>query len=128
MAHCRTTAPISPEKSAKAIEEDVEPSATRDGGHAAESTSAAVMEFGPKDGFGTDGKPESALGRLAGRREEQVTMLMVRAASRRTPKGTRWTGVCPPCVGDDRRRAVAWIDVYVYDVTGGKARVHLQAF
>lgn len=45
-----------------------------------------------------------------------------------TLKGARWAGVCPPCVGDDRRRTVAWIDIYVYDMAGGKARVYLHAF
>ncbi|MGW1513095.1 hypothetical protein [Streptomyces sp. NPDC002394] len=45
-----------------------------------------------------------------------------------TLKGTRWAGVCPPCVKDYRRRSVQWIDVYVYDVAGGKARVYLHAF
>ncbi|MGW8763327.1 hypothetical protein ACWGN5_12600 [Streptomyces sp. NPDC055815] len=45
-----------------------------------------------------------------------------------TLKGARWAGVCPPCVKDHRRGSVQWIDVYVYDVTGGKARVYLHAF
>ncbi|MGO4630212.1 hypothetical protein AB4225_04600 [Streptomyces sp. 2RAF24] len=45
-----------------------------------------------------------------------------------TLKGARWAGVCPPCVGDSRRRTVAWIDVYVYDLAGGAARVYLHAF
>lgn len=43
-------------------------------------------------------------------------------------KGARWAGVCPPCVKDYRRRGVQWIDVYVYDMTGGKARVYLHSF
>lgn len=45
-----------------------------------------------------------------------------------TLKGARWAGVCPPCVKDYRRRSVQWIDVYVYDMAGGKARVYLHAF
>ncbi|MEV0448342.1 hypothetical protein [Streptomyces sp. NPDC050600] len=45
-----------------------------------------------------------------------------------TLKGARWAGVCPPCVGDERRRSVAWIDVYVYDMAGGRSRVYLHAF
>ncbi|MFB6838998.1 hypothetical protein [Streptomyces sp. NPDC056361] len=45
-----------------------------------------------------------------------------------TLKGARWAGVCPPCVKDHRRRSVQWIDVYVYDTTGDKARVYLHAF
>ncbi|KOG32864.1 MULTISPECIES: hypothetical protein [Streptomyces] len=45
-----------------------------------------------------------------------------------TLKGARWAGVCPPCVKDHRRGNVQWIDVYVYDMAGGKARVYLHAF
>lgn len=45
-----------------------------------------------------------------------------------TLKGARWAGVCPPCVKDQRRRNVQWIDVYVYDMAGGRARVYLHAF
>ncbi|APE26526.1 MULTISPECIES: hypothetical protein [Streptomyces] len=45
-----------------------------------------------------------------------------------TLKGARWAGVCPPCVKDHRRSSVQWIDVYVYDLAGGKARVYLHAF
>ncbi|MEU8761724.1 hypothetical protein [Streptomyces sp. NPDC048659] len=45
-----------------------------------------------------------------------------------TLKGARWAGVCPPCVRDSRRGSVQWIDVYVYDLAGGKARVYLHAF
>lgn len=45
-----------------------------------------------------------------------------------TLKGARWTGVCPPCVGDSRRSTVAWIDIYVYDIADDKARVYLKAF
>ncbi|MGW6416813.1 hypothetical protein [Streptomyces sp. NPDC055055] len=45
-----------------------------------------------------------------------------------TLKGARWAGVCPPCVKDHRRSSVQWIDVYVYDMAGAKARVYLHAF
>ncbi|MGA5064610.1 hypothetical protein ACPB9E_12645 [Streptomyces exfoliatus] len=64
---------------ATAIEEDVEPGVTRDGKHAAESTSAAVKEFGPKDGYGWD--TSSALKRAQETWEKQVTMLLGRLAS-----------------------------------------------
>jgi hypothetical protein len=43
-------------------------------------------------------------------------------------KGARWAGVCPPCVGDSKRRNVAWIDIYVHDITEGQSRVYLKAF
>ncbi|MGA5215450.1 hypothetical protein ACPCAE_05145 [Streptomyces cinereoruber] len=45
-----------------------------------------------------------------------------------TLKGARWAGVCPPCVKDHRRGSVQWIDIYVYDMSDGKARVYLHAF
>ncbi|MGA5872286.1 hypothetical protein [Streptomyces cinereoruber] len=45
-----------------------------------------------------------------------------------TLKGARWAGVCPPCVKDHRRGSVQWIDIYVYDMADGKARVYLHAF
>jgi len=45
-----------------------------------------------------------------------------------TLKGARWAGVCPPCVNDDRRRQVQWIDVYVETLEADRARVYLQAF
>ncbi|MFD5079686.1 hypothetical protein [Streptomyces sp. NPDC058371] len=49
-------------------------------------------------------------------------------AEPQTVKGTRWAGVCPPCVSDDRRRKVQWIEIYVQPLKGDQARVYLQAF
>ncbi|WP_254708319.1 hypothetical protein [Streptomyces lunaelactis] len=45
-----------------------------------------------------------------------------------TLKGLRWAGVCPPCVSDQRRSEVAWIETYVHSQAQGKARVYLKAF
>ncbi|SMF15456.1 hypothetical protein SAMN02745830_01904 [Streptomyces sp. Amel2xC10] len=45
-----------------------------------------------------------------------------------TVDGARWVGVCPPCVGDERRSKMQWIEVYVQAVAQGRARVYLQAF
>ncbi|MEW2485889.1 hypothetical protein [Streptomyces sp. NPDC048411] len=45
-----------------------------------------------------------------------------------TLKGVRSTGVCPPCVKDDRRKKVQWIDIYVQAFKDDQARVYLQAF
>ncbi|MFD3476364.1 hypothetical protein [Streptomyces sp. NPDC058695] len=45
-----------------------------------------------------------------------------------TLKGARWTGVCPPCVKDYRRKKVQWIDLYVQSLKAEQARVYLQAF
>ncbi|MFD7610080.1 hypothetical protein [Streptomyces sp. NPDC059828] len=45
-----------------------------------------------------------------------------------TLKGARWAGVCPPCVHDDRRKKVQWIEVHVQRLKGDQARVYLQAF
>ncbi|MER6994683.1 hypothetical protein [Streptomyces sp. NPDC000410] len=45
-----------------------------------------------------------------------------------TLEGVRWAGVCPPCVGDQRRSEVAWIEIYVHAGAQGKARVYLQAY
>jgi hypothetical protein len=49
-------------------------------------------------------------------------------AEPQTLEGARWTGVCPPCVKDDRRKKVQWIDIYVQTLKADKARVYLQAF
>ncbi|MGW6270389.1 hypothetical protein [Streptomyces sp. NPDC055060] len=46
-------------------------------------------------------------------------------------KGTRWAGVCPPCVDDDRRenrKKVQWIEIHVQALKTDRARVYLQAF
>jgi len=45
-----------------------------------------------------------------------------------TLKGVRWAGVCPPCVKDDRRRKMQWIEIYVEALKDDRARVYLQAF
>ncbi|MFH8560437.1 hypothetical protein [Streptomyces sp. NPDC017988] len=49
-------------------------------------------------------------------------------AEPQTLKGTRWAGVCPPCVNDGRRDKVQWIEIYVQTLTSERARVYLQAF
>ncbi|MGW0086895.1 hypothetical protein [Streptomyces sp. NPDC003393] len=49
-------------------------------------------------------------------------------AEPQTLKGARSAGVCPPCVKDDRRKTVQWIDIYVQTLKGDKARVYLKAF
>ncbi|MQS39318.1 hypothetical protein FFZ77_28175 [Streptomyces katsurahamanus] len=43
-------------------------------------------------------------------------------------ESARWAGVCPPCVKDERRSEVAWIETYVHAQAQGKVRVYLQAF
>ncbi|MER5709363.1 hypothetical protein [Streptomyces sp. NPDC002122] len=73
------SSPEAKKAAAKAIGEDVEPGVTRDGKHAAESTNAAVKEFGPKDGHGWD--TSSALKRTQETWEKQVRMLLGRLAS-----------------------------------------------
>ncbi|GGZ90686.1 hypothetical protein ACFOOM_05155 [Streptomyces echinoruber] len=45
-----------------------------------------------------------------------------------TLTGTRWAGVCPPCVNDARRKRVQWIEIYVQPLKADRARVYLQAF
>ncbi|MFC9248756.1 hypothetical protein ACFT7S_33420 [Streptomyces sp. NPDC057136] len=49
-------------------------------------------------------------------------------AEPQTRKGARWAGVCPPCVGDKRRSAVAWIEIHVLELDAGNTRVYMQAF
>jgi hypothetical protein len=49
-------------------------------------------------------------------------------AEPQTLKGTRWAGVCPPCVNDDRRKKVQWIEIHVQTLQSDRARVYLQAF
>ncbi|MEU4045368.1 hypothetical protein ACK389_33490 [Streptomyces antibioticus] len=43
-------------------------------------------------------------------------------------EGARWAGVCPPCVGDERRSKMQWIEVYVQTLEADRVRVYLQAF
>lgn len=43
-------------------------------------------------------------------------------------KGVRWAGVCPPCVGDERRSEVQWIEIHVLALDAARTRVYLQAF
>ncbi|MFI1715683.1 hypothetical protein [Streptomyces litmocidini] len=64
---------------AKAIDDDLEPGVTRDGKHAAETTNAAVKEFGAKDGHGWD--TSGALKRAHETWEKQVKMLLGRLSS-----------------------------------------------
>jgi len=45
-----------------------------------------------------------------------------------TLKGVRWAGVCPPCVKDDRRKKMQWIEIYVETLQADRTRVYLQAF
>ncbi|MFI1836044.1 hypothetical protein [Streptomyces olivaceoviridis] len=49
-------------------------------------------------------------------------------AEPQTLKGARSAGVCPPCVKDDRRKKVQWIDIYVQALKDDQARVYLKAF
>ncbi|WP_312038361.1 hypothetical protein [Streptomyces galbus] len=49
-------------------------------------------------------------------------------AEPQTLKGARSAGACPPCVKDDRRRKVQWIDIYVQALGDDRARVYLKAF
>ncbi len=49
-------------------------------------------------------------------------------AEPQTLKGARSAGACPPCVKDDRRKKVQWIDIYVQALEGHRARVYLKAF
>lgn len=45
-----------------------------------------------------------------------------------TLKGPLRASVCPPCVEDDRRRKVAWIEIYIENLSSDRARVYLHAF
>ncbi|MFD7546324.1 hypothetical protein ACFV0R_08645 [Streptomyces sp. NPDC059578] len=50
-------------------------------------------------------------------------------AEPQTLPGTRWAGVCPPCVGDHRRKRVQWIETYLQPLKeGDRTRVYLYAF
>ncbi|MGQ4718794.1 hypothetical protein ACUN22_34555 [Streptomyces anulatus] len=49
-------------------------------------------------------------------------------AEPQSKKGVRWAGVCPPCVGDNRRTEVQWIEIHVLELDAGTTRVFLQAF
>lgn len=49
-------------------------------------------------------------------------------AEPQTLKGARWAGVCPPCVHDDRRKQVQWIEIYIQPLAADRARIYLQAF
>ncbi|WP_329623627.1 hypothetical protein OG357_27095 [Streptomyces sp. NBC_01255] len=75
------SSPAAKKAAAKAIGGDLEPGVTRDGRHTAETTGAAVKEFGPKDGYGWD--TSSALKRAHETWEKQITMLLGRLASER---------------------------------------------
>ncbi|MFI2209026.1 hypothetical protein [Streptomyces sp. NPDC020141] len=44
-----------------------------------------------------------------------------------TLDNVRWTGVCPSCVRDKRRKGVLQIDIYVQPRPQGKARVYVRA-
>ncbi|MFF9348376.1 hypothetical protein [Streptomyces sp. NPDC014734] len=45
-----------------------------------------------------------------------------------TLKDSLHAGVCPPCVKDNRRRTVAWIEIYIENLDADRARVYLHAF
>ncbi|MFK4067505.1 hypothetical protein [Streptomyces sp. NPDC029674] len=82
----------------------------------AEGIAESLRSEGPLEARKNDAAPEAELFGYLGLAEPQ------------TLSGTRWAGVCPPCVGDDRRGRVQWIEVYVQSLGGGRARVYLEAF
>ncbi|MFF8956305.1 hypothetical protein [Streptomyces sp. NPDC014894] len=43
-------------------------------------------------------------------------------------RDVRSTSVCPPCVGDKRRRHVQGIEIHIEDRADGRARVYLTAY
>ncbi|MCM2393111.1 hypothetical protein [Streptomyces albipurpureus] len=43
-------------------------------------------------------------------------------------KGVRTTGVCPPCVGDERRSNVQGMEIHVGQDSGDRVRVYLAAY
>ncbi|MER7620006.1 hypothetical protein [Streptomyces sp. NPDC126503] len=49
-------------------------------------------------------------------------------AEPKTLKDSLWAGVCPPCVKDDRRRHVAWMEIYIENLGAERTRVYLHAF
>ncbi|MFE5595102.1 hypothetical protein [Streptomyces sp. NPDC056549] len=49
-------------------------------------------------------------------------------AEPKTLKDALWAGVCPPCAKDDRRRNVAWMEIYIENLDSVQARVYLRAF
>ncbi|MEU6679180.1 hypothetical protein [Streptomyces sp. NPDC046925] len=49
-------------------------------------------------------------------------------AEPQTLEGARWAGVCPPCVKDEHRKKVQWIEIHVQALGSDRARVYLQAF
>ncbi|WP_426362886.1 hypothetical protein [Streptomyces sp. E-08] len=73
------SSPAAKKAAAKAINDDLEPGITRDGKHAAETTSAAVKAFGAKDGHGWD--TSGALKRAHETWEKQVKTLLGRLSS-----------------------------------------------
>ncbi|MGO4630214.1 hypothetical protein AB4225_04610 [Streptomyces sp. 2RAF24] len=103
--------PAAKKAAAKAINEVLEPGATRDGKHAAGSKHAAVKEFGPKDGYGWE--TSAALKRVHETWEKQVRMLLDRlAAEKQAPERdrhqlpgqrTRHHRATGPAVADPRR-------------------------
>ncbi|WP_030687017.1 hypothetical protein [Streptomyces globisporus] len=73
------SSPAAKKAAAKAIDDELEPGVTRAGKHAAETTNAAVKEFGEKDGHGWD--TSGALKRAHETWEKQVKMLLGRLSS-----------------------------------------------
>ncbi|MET9420044.1 hypothetical protein ABZY06_04795 [Streptomyces sp. NPDC006540] len=49
-------------------------------------------------------------------------------AEPQTLKAPLRASVCPPCVEDDRRRKVAWMEIYIENLSSEQARVYLHAF
>ncbi|MFE1231810.1 hypothetical protein [Streptomyces sp. NPDC058745] len=45
-----------------------------------------------------------------------------------TLRGVRWAGVCPPCVKDEQRRHIQWIEVYLQQLDADRTRVYLRAW
>ncbi|MFI8520516.1 hypothetical protein ACIGEZ_22200 [Streptomyces sp. NPDC085481] len=42
--------------------------------------------------------------------------------------GLRWAGVCPPCLKDQRRKHMQWIEIYLQELDAGRTRVYLRAW
>jgi hypothetical protein len=49
-------------------------------------------------------------------------------AEPQTLKDPLRASVCPPCVEDDRRRKVAWMEIYIENLSSEQAQVYLHAF
>ncbi|MEU9862224.1 hypothetical protein AB0D99_15255 [Streptomyces sp. NPDC047971] len=45
-----------------------------------------------------------------------------------TLPGLRWAGVCPPCLKDQRRKHMQWIEIYLQKLDADRTRVYLRAW